>query len=77
MLTKLLLSHELVPESVKADAAHLAMAAVHGVDYLLTWNQRHLDNLRLRSRVEDFIRKQGWRPAMVITPERLLLEEPT
>jgi len=76
-LAKLLLSHELVPESVKADAAHLAMAAVHGVDYLLTWNQKHLDNLHLRSRVEDFIRKQGWRPAMVITPERLLFEEPT
>ncbi|MCL2701329.1 MAG: DNA-binding protein [Phycisphaerae bacterium] len=77
LLARLLLSHELVPESVGADAAHLAIAAVHRADYLLTWNQKHLDNLHLRSRVEDFIRKQGWRPAMVITPERLLLEEPT
>ena len=47
LLTKLLLSHELVPESVKADAAHLAMAAVYGAHYLLTWNQKHLDNLHL------------------------------
>ena len=74
-LARLLLAHELVPEPVGADAVHLAAAAIHGMEYLLTWNQKHLDNLVLRSRIEDFIRNQGWRPAKVITPERLLLEE--
>jgi len=74
-LAGMLISHKLVPESVRADAVHLALAAVHGAHYLLTWNQKHLDNLNLRSRVEDFVRKQGWEPAMVITPDRLLPEE--
>ena len=76
-LARLLLAHELVPEPVRADAFHLATAAVHEMDYLLTWNQKHLDNFALRSRIEDFIRNQGWKPAKVLTPERLLLEEST
>jgi predicted nucleic acid-binding protein len=76
-LTDLLVSQRLVPESVRADAAHLAIAAAHGAHYLLTWNQRHLDNYDLRSRIEELIRQQGWTPARVITPERLLREEPT
>jgi predicted nucleic acid-binding protein len=75
LLAKWLMLHKLVPESVKADAMHLAMAAVHGAHYLLTWNQKHLDNFDLRSRVENMIRKQGWEPARVTTPERLLREE--
>jgi len=74
-LAKLLLAYELVPEPVKADAYHLATAAIHGMDYLLTWNQKHLDNFILRSRIEEFVRNQGWRPAKVLTPTRLLLEE--
>jgi len=77
LLADLLVAHKLVPESVRADAVHLATAAVHGAHYLLTWNQKHLDNPDLRSRIEDFIRKQGWEPVKVFTPERLLFEEPT
>jgi len=75
LLSSLLIAHELVPESVRPDAMHLAMAAIHGAYYLLTWNQKHLDNLVLRSRIEDLIREQGWEPAMVLTPDRLLIEE--
>ena len=77
LLTRLLLSHELVPESARADAVHLATAAIHGAHYLVTWNQKHLDNFAVRFRIEDLIRNQGWRPARVITPDRLLLEEST
>jgi len=76
-LADLLRARKLVPEKEATDAVHLATAAILGAHYLLTWNQKHLDNLDLRSRIEDFIRGQGLTPAKVITPERLLLEEPT
>ena len=76
VLAELLVARKLVPESAKLDALHLAMAAVHEADYLLTWNLKHLDNLEVSSRVEELIRKQGWKPAKVITPERLLEESP-
>jgi len=75
LLEDLLVAHKLVSESVRPDAAHLAMAAVCGAQYLLTWNQKHLDNFKLRSPIENLIRKQGWEPATVLTPDRLLLEE--
>lgn len=75
-LADLLVSRKLVPESSAADALHLALASYHRAHYLLTWNQTHLDNLELRSRIEDLIRGWGLTPAKVLTPERLL-EEPT
>jgi len=77
LLEDLLVARKLVPESARPDTTHLAIAAVCGAHYLLTWNQKHLDNPDLRLRSEDLIRKQGWRPAKVFTPERLLFEEPT
>lgn len=74
LLASALVEKSLFPSAALADALHVALAAVHRADYLLTWNQRHLDNLALRDRVADFIRRAGWSPAKVITPERLLEE---
>jgi len=73
-LGELLVTSKLVPESAKPDAMHLATAAVHGIHYLATWNQKHLDNPDLRARIEDLIRRHGWAPATVCTPDRLLEE---
>ena len=74
LLANLLLTRKLIPLTSATDAHHLALAAIHRADYLLTWNQTHLDNLTLRSRIEDLIRGWGLAPAKVITPERLLME---
>lgn len=73
-LADLLVARKLVPEASTADALHLALAALHRAHYLLTWNQTHLDNIELRSRIEDLIRGWGLKPAKVLTPERLLEE---
>ena len=37
-----------IPTAAEADALHVAVAAVHGIDYLLTWNCRHISNSRSR-----------------------------
>ena len=73
-LAGLLLTRGLVPQSAATDAFHLAGAAFHRADYLVTWNQKHLDNLDLRSRIEELIRGWGLMPAKVLTPARLLEE---
>lgn len=75
-LADLLVTRKLVPSSSAPDALHLALAAFHESDYLLTWNQTHLDNLELRARIEELIRGWGLTPAKVLTPERLLEESP-
>jgi len=77
VLADLLVARKLVPERAHADAMHLATAALYRAHYLLTWNQKHLDNYELRFRIEELIREQGLTPAQVITPDRLLLEELT
>ena len=61
-----------IPEKAQADAVHLALAAFHGMDYLVTWNQTHLDNPHLRERINRILKEQGVFPALVLTPERLL-----
>ena len=43
-LTRALLSSRLIPAKAETDAAHVATAAVHGMDFLLTWNCRHIAN---------------------------------
>ena len=76
VLANLLIARKLIPDSENADAVHLAAAAIHRAKFLLTWNQKHLANPKLSSRVESVIREYGLEPAKVITPEQLL-EEPT
>lgn len=69
-----LVEQKLVPESELVDATHLALAACYEAHYLLTWNQKHLDNIALRFRIENLIREWELTPAIVITPERLTKE---
>ncbi len=71
-LVDMLIAGAAIPAKAHADAAHLALAALHGMDYLATWNQTHLDNLNLRDRIAGIIKNQGLSPALVLTPERLL-----
>jgi hypothetical protein len=63
-----------VPLSSKAatDALHIAVAAVNGVEYLLTWNCRHIANPALRPRIESVCRKMDYEPPVICTPQELL-----
>jgi predicted nucleic acid-binding protein len=71
-LAERLVSAALVPKESAADALHIAIAAVHGIDYLLTWNCRHLANASRRSGIEAFIKEAGFISAVICTPEELM-----
>ena len=75
-LTRALLSSRLIPAKAEADAAHVAIAAVHGMDFLLTWNCRHLANAMLRDRIEEACERAGLRAPKICTPEELMGDEP-
>lgn len=45
-----------LPPKAQADALHIAIAAVHGINYLLTWNCTHIANATLRSHIERVCR---------------------
>ena len=49
-----------IPERAVRDAAHIAIAAVNDVDYLLTWNCRHLANAQLIRRISVICNAKGF-----------------
>jgi len=74
-----LLAEELVakgplPEKAALDALHIAAAVSGGVEYLLTWNFKHLANASMRNKIESMCRLRGYEPCVICTPEELLEE---
>ena len=61
-----------LPPNAAVDALHIAAAVSSGLDYLLTWNFKHLANAVIRARVEAVCRDLGYEPCIICTPEELL-----
>jgi hypothetical protein len=61
-----------LPEKAAADALHIAIAACHGMHYLLTWNAAHIANAEFRPRVEALCRGYGFNPPVLCTPDELM-----
>jgi predicted nucleic acid-binding protein len=61
-----------LPTQAAADAVHMAVAAYHGVDFLMTWNVAHIANATLRRRVEDVCRDLGYGAPILCTPDELM-----
>jgi predicted nucleic acid-binding protein len=61
-----------IPRESDADALHIAVAALAGVDYLLTWNCKHLANAALRYRIESLVEENGYECPIICTPEELM-----
>lgn len=74
-LANLLVDLGAIPSRALEDALHLAIAAVNGVDFLVTWNCRHLANASMRARIEAACRGAGYVPPVICTPEELLEDE--
>lgn len=68
-LADLLIDRHLLPEKAAADAQHVAISAIAGVDYLLTWNCKHIANANLLPALYETLRAEGLRPPLIITPE--------
>ena len=74
-LGQALLADVPLPAKAAIDAIHIAAAVVSGMDYLLTWNCKHIANAALRSRIEGVCRSRGYDPPVICTPEELLEED--
>jgi predicted nucleic acid-binding protein len=71
-LAKSLITHKAIPASEPRDAFHIAIAAVHGVKYLVTWNFKHIANASMRDRIEQTCRDAGFEPPIICTPDELM-----
>ena len=66
-----LLVHVPLPQKAQIDALHVAVTAVNGVQYLLTWNCKHIANATMREAIEQVCRSSGHAPPIICTPEEL------
>lgn len=72
VLTRSIMAAGLLPSHAFPDAAHVAVSAVHGVDYLLTWNCKHLANARIAKRIAIVCSKLKFNMPIICTPEELM-----
>ncbi|MBM4030325.1 MAG: type II toxin-antitoxin system VapC family toxin [Planctomycetes bacterium] len=70
-LGKALTDRGVIPVAHTEDALHIAVATVHGMDYLVTWNCAHIANAQLRAAVEKVCTEHGFRLPIICTPEEL------
>lgn len=71
-ITKQLISNSLLPKKAIDDAFHISLATVHGMDYLLTWNCRHIDNAETKPAIRMFFLDRGLLCPEICSPQELM-----
>lgn len=61
-----------LPEKAARDATHIALATMHGMDYLLTWNCKHIANAALRTMIARVCHANNYECPVICTPQELL-----
>lgn len=68
------IEHRAMPAEAAGDAYHLALASLHGIEFLLTWNCRHLANSNKQRQLTVLNARLGLPMPTITTPLMLLLE---
>jgi hypothetical protein len=71
-VAKAIMSSGVLPPKAIRDAAHIATAAIHRIDYLLTWNCRHLANAQIARKIQEVCDSMSERMPIICTPEELM-----
>lgn len=72
MLAKELIARKAVPEKAATDALHISIAAFHNIDYLLSWNCRHIANAEMQLPIQTVCVENGFSFPRICTPEELM-----
>jgi predicted nucleic acid-binding protein len=64
---------KLLPMKATNDAVHIAIATIHGMDYLMTWNCKHIANAVIQKSLRRLIEAEGYEMPVICTPEELLV----
>jgi hypothetical protein len=75
MFAEKLIAEGGIPEVAKADALHVSVAVIHGMDYLLTWNCRHIDSATRKPIIRAICVTAGYSYPEICTPMELLPED--
>jgi predicted nucleic acid-binding protein len=68
------LARSSLPPKARVDAIHIAAATVHGMDYLLTWNCKHIANAQIQGKLAEISLDFGYVLPILCTPNELMGE---
>lgn len=66
------LARSSLPPKAKVDAIYIAAATVHGMDYLLTWNCKHIANAQIQGKLAEISLDFGYVLPILCTPNELM-----
>ena len=75
-VTRRILETGLIPPRAQRDAAHIGFAAVYEMDFLLTWNCRHIHNAMISRRLTGVCAAMGFTMPVLCTPRELMIQLP-
>ena len=67
-----IISRAILPQTATVDALHIAAVAHHRIQYLLTWNCKHIANARILLRIHDVLADLGIPAPIICTPEEMV-----
>ena len=74
-LAKSLVSEKAVPEKCPEDAVHIAVAAVHDIEFIVTWNFKHINNPFMMRKISSVVMKHGYSIPVICSPEEFMEAE--
>lgn len=74
-IAEALVGQGIIPSKAAEDALHIALATVYDVDYLPTWNCRHIANPEIQRGIAAYFEQIGLSLPFICTPEELVGEE--
>jgi len=73
-LAKAFIAQNALPQKASDDALHIALATIYGIDYLLTWNCKHMANAEIQKKIAKISLKQNYEIPTICTPYELMGE---
>lgn len=73
-LANILVKDKVLPEKAADDALHISVATIYGIDYLLTWNCKHMANAEIQKQLSKICGEQGYELPIICTPYELMGE---
>lgn len=74
-ITEAILHEGLIPKKASTDASHIAVATRHDMDFLLTWNCKHIANAQMLRYIERVVNSLDYELPLICTPDELMGDE--
>ena len=71
-LAKVLVSNNAIPKEFPEDALHIAVASVHNMDVIVTWNFKHINNPIMRKKIKEILETTGYNAPELCSPEEFM-----